>query len=278
MTFKRRVLSALGRAELLEIGRGLELEVTTRMSVDELRDALAKSKRASLTTIVQGSLSRDMLKEICRACGLDDTGKEKQGLVERILAAGTLGTAGSEPYTIDPEATRPSIARDAGTATGTVPAIPGLGTKPANVPRAPKAKAKERRRAGVPASEAAISGSLKAALQQFALGAAGGYRGRDAELSFTTHLLECFSWPEGRPEGAHIPYRYRFSIADAGRHTEREVALWWPERRVLMEVVPHDAVLDFAWKDLLRVCLHLTRGPPVRRPHQPARHAAHTRS
>jgi len=38
MSFKRRVLSALGKDVLLEIGRGLELDVTSRMSVEELRD------------------------------------------------------------------------------------------------------------------------------------------------------------------------------------------------------------------------------------------------
>lgn len=57
MTFKRRVLSALRKDaalrkdELLEIGRGLELDVTPRMGVEELRDALAKSKRAKLDAI-----------------------------------------------------------------------------------------------------------------------------------------------------------------------------------------------------------------------------------
>nr|MBA3404984.1 class I SAM-dependent DNA methyltransferase [Gemmatimonadaceae bacterium] len=92
-------------------------------------------------------------------------------------------------------------------------------------------------------------------LQQFALGAAGGYTGRDAHLAFTTHLLECFGWKDGRPEGAEIPRL--LAIADGGKHVEREVALWWAERRTLMEVAAHDAVLDFAWKDLVRVCLQL---------------------
>ena len=45
MTFKRRVLSALGRDYLLGIGRGLELEVA---ATDELLDAIARSKRASI--------------------------------------------------------------------------------------------------------------------------------------------------------------------------------------------------------------------------------------
>ncbi len=119
--------------------------------------------------------------------------------------------------------------------------------------KAKKAKAPERRRAGVPESEAFVSGSLKAALRQFALGAAGGYRGRDGAVSFTTHLLECFGWPDGRPDGGTIPYSFR--MAEGGQLTDREVALWWPERRTMLAVVPHDAVLDFAWKDMLRACL-----------------------
>jgi hypothetical protein len=69
MSFKRRVLSALGKDVLVEIGRGLELDVTTRMGLEELRDALAKSKRAKLDAIVQESLSRDTLKDICGAVG-----------------------------------------------------------------------------------------------------------------------------------------------------------------------------------------------------------------
>jgi len=52
MSFKRRVLSALVKDVLLEIDRGLELDVTTRMSAEELRDVLAKSKRAKLEAIV----------------------------------------------------------------------------------------------------------------------------------------------------------------------------------------------------------------------------------
>ena len=45
MTFKRRVLAALGKPDLLGIARDLDLEVTSRMTVEEVRDALAKSKR-----------------------------------------------------------------------------------------------------------------------------------------------------------------------------------------------------------------------------------------
>jgi hypothetical protein len=267
MSFKRRVLSALGRDLLLEIGRGLELDVTTRMGVEELRDALASSKRAKLDAIVQESLPRDTLKEICDAVGLDDTGKEKAALVERILAAGGPKRANGAAYTIEPATTKGSKARERATPSsggGVIvnpPApfmLPGLGGEPATKPARGKGKGKPaaRRRGGVPEAETAMeSGSLKAALRQFALGAAGGYSGRDAHVAFTTHLLECFGWKDGLPEGAEIPRR--LSIADAGQRVEREVAVWWPGRRTLMEVAAHDAVLDFAWKDLVRVCLQL---------------------
>jgi hypothetical protein len=247
---------ALGKDDLLAIGRGLELDVTTRMGVDELREALAKSRRANLAAIVQESLSRDALKEICGAVGLDNTGKEKAALVERILVAGG-GPSGKNGagYQIDPASTKGNKAADGGTALGAL--LPGLDVVPAKKPTKTKGKGKkeDRRRAGVPESEAVIAGTLKAALQQFVLGAAGGYTGRDAHLAFTTHLLECFGWKDGRPEAAEIPRL--FAIADAGKRVEREVALWWPERRTLMEVAAHDAVLEFAWKDLVRVCLQL---------------------
>jgi len=258
MSFKRRVLSALGKDLLLEIARDLELGVTTRMGVEELRDALARSKRARLDAIVRESLPRDTLKEICAAVGLDDTGKEKAALVERILAAGggQSGTATtSASYKVTRAATNASKAADGGAALGAL--LPGLDVVPAKKPAKAKGKGKkdERRRGGVTESDAVIAGTVKAALQQFALGAAGGYTGRDGGLAFTTHLLECFGWTDGRPEGAEIPRQ--FSIADAGQRAVREVALWWPERRTLMEVAAHDAVLDFAWKDLIRVCLQL---------------------
>ena len=256
MSFKRRVLSALGKDLLLEIGRGLELDVTTRMGVEELRDALAKSKRAKLDAIVQESLSRDTLKEICGAIGLDETGKEKAALVERILAAGSVKPAKGVGYTVDPSAMKASTAAEGGTAFGAM--IAGLDDVPATKPKSQgkgTKKGDKRRRGGVTEADAVIAGTLKAALQQFALGAAGGYTGRDAHLAFTTHLLECFGWKDGRPEAAEIPKR--FAIADAGQRIEREVALWWRERRTLMEVAAHDAVLDFAWKDLVRVCLQL---------------------
>ena len=277
MSFKRRVLGALGKEELLETGRALGLEVAARMTVDALRDTIARSKRARLPTIVREDLSRDTLKEICTACGLDDGGREKAVLVARILEAGGAGpgdddeaAAGSAGYRIDRAASKGTAARD-GTAQGNQL---GLGlleapTGKADGPRGAKAakagRAGGRKGKGKPldaggaGSEALVSGSLKAALRQFALGAAGGYRGRDASVSFVTHLLACFGWKDGRPDGAEIPRVH--VVAEAGQRVEREVTLWWPARRAMLDVADGDAGLDGAWKDLVRVCLQLDPVP-----------------
>jgi hypothetical protein len=48
MTFKRKVLAALTRSDLLEAGRALELDVTTNMRLDDLLDVLAGSKKRGM--------------------------------------------------------------------------------------------------------------------------------------------------------------------------------------------------------------------------------------
>jgi hypothetical protein len=52
MSFKRRGRLALGKNILLETGHGLELDVTTRMGVEELRDALANVFLLELNQLV----------------------------------------------------------------------------------------------------------------------------------------------------------------------------------------------------------------------------------
>jgi len=111
MTYKRRALSALTKPELLEIGRAFELDVVARMSVDELRDAVAASKRATLEKILP-ALSRETLKSICETLGLPTDGKEKQTLVERILggASGRIDEVDSPDPGAPPAASPPAKA------------------------------------------------------------------------------------------------------------------------------------------------------------------------
>jgi SAM-dependent methyltransferase len=246
MPSKRQLLHGLTRSELQEVAVQLHLHVADRRSKEALVDAAAASRSVILSDLLP-SYSRERLKELCRTVGLDDGGKEKAILVERLIGA-KVPEAGT--YAINP-----GPAPKAAELFADYEPLPGDEKILAKGSRTKKKGSSPRRRTGGYESVSVVSGSLKAALRQLALGAAGGYRGREALLSFTTHLLECFGWPDGRPPGAEIPRL--FSIAEAGLRTEREVALWWPARGALMEVAAHDAVLDFAWKDLARVCFQL---------------------
>jgi SAM-dependent methyltransferase len=245
---KRSLVEQLTRPELQAIADEHALVVEDRRVRDHLIDAAVSARKVSMADVL-ATYPRDRLKELCRALGLDDTGKEKVSLVERLVGANGRDSA---TYTVPPASDHVLKAGERAVAYEPLLRRDGVSVKPR---RKTKERTWPRRRTGGYESEAVVSGSLKAALRKLALGAAGGYRGREAQLSFTTHLLECFGWPHGRPPGAEIPRV--FSIADAGRRAEREVPLWWPERRTLMEVAAHDAVLDVAWKDLVRVCLQL---------------------
>jgi hypothetical protein len=69
MTPKRRVLNVLSKSELLEAGAISGIDLPQRFTVDQLCEALAKSKRATLDFILP-TLSRDTLKAACLALGL----------------------------------------------------------------------------------------------------------------------------------------------------------------------------------------------------------------
>lgn len=69
MSYKRRVVSAWGKEDqLLEIGRGLELDLMTRMSMEELRDALVarllERRKASLATVFGIAHSRPVIRKV----------------------------------------------------------------------------------------------------------------------------------------------------------------------------------------------------------------------
>jgi hypothetical protein len=110
MTFKRKVLAALTRSDLLEVGRALELDVTSNMRLDDLLDVVAGSKKRGMMEKILPLLSRDTLKAVCEAVGISQEGREKQVLIDRILAAG--GDAGGETEAED-KAAKPEVAQAA---------------------------------------------------------------------------------------------------------------------------------------------------------------------
>lgn len=101
----------LRKAELLEVARVFELDVAPRMTVDELVEVVAGSKRATLDQIL-GTLSRDTLKAICTELDLHSDGREKRILVERIVDAtggerkteGANGEGATQAVPVVPEA------------------------------------------------------------------------------------------------------------------------------------------------------------------------------
>src|SRR4051812_2824796 len=70
MTVKQRALRVLTKDELLPLGRHFELDVSARLSVDELVRRLSGSKRATLDKIAP-TLAVERLREMCNALGLE---------------------------------------------------------------------------------------------------------------------------------------------------------------------------------------------------------------
>ena len=84
MATKRKILQQLVRDELQWIAQTHELAVEDWRRLDALIDATHVLSKAALGEALLG-LTRDRLKQICRHLELDDRGKEKTELVERLL-------------------------------------------------------------------------------------------------------------------------------------------------------------------------------------------------
>jgi type I restriction enzyme M protein len=83
MSRKRDVLEQLKRDELVAAVDRFEVTVEDRRSKALLVEALAGPRKAGLAAILE-DLSRDRLKEICRELGLDDSGRDKAGIIARL--------------------------------------------------------------------------------------------------------------------------------------------------------------------------------------------------
>ena len=84
MPKKRDILDLLYRDELLEILDAHSLSVPDRRKKDDVIEAIASSRKAKLDDILD-TFKRDKLKGLCRSLGLDDSGKEKGVIIERLL-------------------------------------------------------------------------------------------------------------------------------------------------------------------------------------------------
>src|SRR5437762_717865 len=83
MPTTRDLLDELTRDELILLADRCNLRVADRRVKAQLIDATARLPAVSLASYL-GDLSRDRLKELCRSRGVDDSGREKSALVERL--------------------------------------------------------------------------------------------------------------------------------------------------------------------------------------------------
>jgi type I restriction enzyme M protein len=90
MPSKRDVIALLTRDELLALVDRFELSPPDRRAKDALVETVADSKRATLAQMLP-DLSRERLKDLCRALDLDDAGKEKATLIERLVRSKSDG-------------------------------------------------------------------------------------------------------------------------------------------------------------------------------------------
>jgi type I restriction enzyme M protein len=110
---RRQALAALGRDRLSALTDQHGLQVEDRRVVDQHVEALVRAKTVNFGNLL-GLLKREELQGICDVLDLDRSGKEKDTLVERILASGSPkpGVAPAAPATTNAPAKIKNGARD----------------------------------------------------------------------------------------------------------------------------------------------------------------------
>jgi hypothetical protein len=236
---RRRILEQLSRDRLSELTTRFELEVEDRRATRSHVDAIIRKRSLDFRRVLE-VLKRDELAAACDALALGAGSRDdKATLVDRLLRIEARQPRSSRRGA--PSGRRASTAE-------LMPATPAA------------ASSDDSSSTSEPPPVSVRGGSaVKSLLRRFVHDLAGGSRGRDAANEFTTKLLKAFGWPDGRPDGATMPAT--LSIVADGARTTRTVPLHWEARRVLLEVVKHDVMLDFAWKDLLKVCLQVSPQP-----------------
>jgi type I restriction enzyme M protein len=96
---RRKALQALSRNALATVTTRLDLAVADRRSQGAHVEVILKARPLEFSDVLR-LLPRDDLKAICRALELDDSGKEKEPIVQRILAAES-GAAPAAPVSAE---------------------------------------------------------------------------------------------------------------------------------------------------------------------------------
>ena len=112
MPTKRQILERFKRDELIEFLDRFELEVSDRRVRALLLETLSRSRRAPIGDILE-QLKRDRLKELCVELGLDDSGRAKADLVERLLGKTSAAPTPKPPTRKKKESTSRPVTQDA---------------------------------------------------------------------------------------------------------------------------------------------------------------------
>ena len=83
MTRKRQILECLTKSYLYEIAKNYEISGAYRMNAGELVDALSRKRSVEIEEILN-DLSLQDLKIVCKGVGLDDKGRTKAFLIDRL--------------------------------------------------------------------------------------------------------------------------------------------------------------------------------------------------
>ena len=110
MPTKRAILDQLTAKELRAAIDSHELHVDDRRVKAQLVDALAGARKVRLDEVLP-ELSRNRLKELCRAFGLDDSGRRKADIAARLVGSGAASK--SNRSEAKPAAARPATPRSA---------------------------------------------------------------------------------------------------------------------------------------------------------------------
>ena len=99
MSRKREILELLTADELRGLADRFELPLTDRRAKDGMVDALSRAHRVKLDDAL-AEFPRARLKELCRSLDLDDSGKEKQPIVARLLGQAPAAEAQTSGPTV----------------------------------------------------------------------------------------------------------------------------------------------------------------------------------
>lgn len=106
MRSKREILDLLDRDSLLAVADRMEVGVADRRAKAGVVEALAKSAKVTPFAVLE-ELPRDELKGFCRQLGLDDGGREKAAIIERIIGAADDAANGNKAVDVPAKSAPP---------------------------------------------------------------------------------------------------------------------------------------------------------------------------